>query len=325
MKTQSNPHSISSDVETMKAVRIHAFGGLEELVYENAPKPAPGPGDVLVRVHAAGVNPVDWKIRRGDLKDHLHHRLPLILGWDMSGVVEAVGGGVTTFQPGDEVLGRPDPSRDGAYADYIVVRAAELGRKPAPLDHLRAAGLSLAGLTAWQALFDVAGLAEGQSVLVHAASGGVGSVAVQLAKWKGARVFGTASESNQAFLKQLGVDTAIDYKKTRFEDVAREVDVVIDTIGGDTQRRSWATLKKGGILVSLVQPPVEEDARRAGVRAAGLFAQSKPDQIERLAAMVVDGTLHLHVDKVLPLDQARDAQAISESHRALGKIVLKVV
>ena len=247
-------------MESMKAVRIHNYGGPEVLKFEDAPAPQPGPGEVLVRIHAAAVNPVDWKVRAGRLKERIQYPLPLIPGWDFSGVVEATGPGVTRLKKGDEVYARPDIARNGAYAEYIVAKESEVAFKPKSVDHVQAAAIPLAALTAWQALFDTAGLKAGQKVLIHGAAGGVGSFAVQLAKRKGAHVIGTASGRNQSFLRELGVDEAIDYEKTGFEDVVHDVDVVLDTIGGDTQNRSWKVLKKGGILVSIISPPSAEEA-----------------------------------------------------------------
>src|ERR1700757_2215884 len=242
--------------QTMKAIRIHNYGGPEVLKYENAPRPIPQASELLIRVHAAGVNPIDWKVREGHMKDFWPHKFPLILGWDLSGVVEELGRGVSRFKISDEVYSLPDPTRDGAYADYIVVCESELALKPNSLHHIRAAAVPLAALTAWQSLFDTAQLQPGQRVVIHAGSGGVGHFAVQLAKWKGAYVFATASTRNQDLLRQLGVDEPIDYSQQRFEDVARNIDIVLDTIGDETQARSWSVLKKGGVLVSLVQPPL---------------------------------------------------------------------
>ena len=214
----------------MRAIRIHNYGGPEVLQYEGAPRPKPQADEVLIRVHAAGVNPVDWKVREGHMKDFWPHKFPLILGWDLSGVVEKLGRGVSRFKIGDEVYSLPDPTRNGAYADYIVVRESELALKPNSLHHIRAAAVPLAALTAWQSLFDTAQLQPGQRVLIHAGSGGVGHFAVQLAKWKGAYVFATASTKNQDLLRKLGVDEPIDYTQQRFEDVARNIDIVLDTL-----------------------------------------------------------------------------------------------
>jgi NADPH:quinone reductase-like Zn-dependent oxidoreductase len=312
-------------METMKAVRIHTYGGPEVLKYEEAPRPKPGAGELLIRVHAAGVNPVDWKIREGYFKQRLNYSLPLILGWDLSGVVEATVPGIVRLKAGDEVYSRPDIARDGAYAEYIVVRESEVALKPRSIDHLHAAAIPLAALTAWQSLFDAAGLGAGQKVLIHAAAGGVGSFAVQLAKWKGAHVIGTASGRNQEFLRKLGADQTIDYQTTHFEDVVHDVDVVFDTIGGDTQRRSWKVLKKGGILVSIVGPPSAEEAAAHGVRQASVFVQPSATQLTELANLVDSGKLKPVVETVLPLSEARRAHELSQTGHTRGKIVLRVV
>src|SRR2546430_10272701 len=250
-----------TDKETMKAVQIHAFGGPEVMQYEDVPQPQPKANEILVRVHAAGVNPVDWKIREG----HLSGALPMIMGIDFSGVVESVGAGVTKYRSGDAVFGQV-ADESGSYAEYAVAMESDIARKPEGLDHIRAAALPVAGLTPWQALFDTANLSAGQKVLIHGAAGGVGSFAVQFAKWKGARALGTASGDHVEQVRQLGADEVIDYRKTKFEEVARDVDVVLDTIGGETQERSWQVLKRGGVLVSLVQPPSVEKAAARGAR-----------------------------------------------------------
>jgi NADPH:quinone reductase-like Zn-dependent oxidoreductase len=306
----------------MKAVRMHVYGGPEVLKYEDAPRPKAGPGEVLIRVRAAGVNPVDWKIREGYLKQILGHPLPLILGWDLSGVVEGTGPGVTRLRVGDEVYSRPDISRDGAYAEYIAVKESEVALKPRSIDHTHAAAIPLAGLTAWQSLFDAAQLNSGQTVLIHAAAGGVGSFAVQLAKWKGARVIGTASKRNHDFLRTLGADETIDYTEARFEDVAHHVDVVLDTMAGDTQTRSWKVLKKGGILVSILTPPSPEEAAAHGVRQAFVFVQPNASQLAEIAKLVDSGKLKAILETILPLSEARRDQEISAGGHARGKIVL---
>ena len=308
----------------MKAVRIHNYGGPEALQYEDAPKPKPAAGEVLIRVHAAGVNPADWKVREGNLKQLVQYQFPLTLGWDLSGVVEGVGRGVSRFKKGDEVFSKPDTSRDGAYADYIVVRDSEVALKPQSLHHVHAAAVPLAGLTAWQALFDIAHLERGQRVLIHGGSGGVGHFAVQFAKWKGAYVVATASTKNQQLLRQVGVDQPIDYTTQRFEQVASDVDVVLDTIGGDTQERSWRVLKKGGVLVSIVQPPDTEKASRFGVRSAFVWSQPNGKQLAEIAALIDSGHLKVVLDRIVPLSEARRAHELSQSGHARGKIVLRV-
>jgi NADPH:quinone reductase-like Zn-dependent oxidoreductase len=312
-------------METMKAVRIHTYGGPEVLKYEESPRPKPGAGEVLIQVQAAGVNPVDWKIREGYLKEYLPHSLPLILGWDVAGVVEAAGPGVARLKKGDEVYSRPDLSRNGAYAEYLVVRESEVALKPKAIDHIHAAAIPLAALTAWQSLFDSAGLSAGQKVLIHAAAGGVGSFAVQLAKWKGAQVIGTASGRNREFLHELGADEAIDYQSTRFEDVVHDVDVVFDTIGGETQKHSWKVLKKGGILVSIIDLPSPEEATAHGVRQAFVFVQPNAAQLDEIAKLVDSGKLRPIVETVLPLSEARRAHELSQAGHTRGKIVLRIV
>lgn len=266
----------------MKAVRFHTYGPPDVLVYEDAPKPEPAAGEVLVRVHATSVNPIDWKIRAGHLKSFREYPLPFILGWDVSGVVESVGSGVHGFKPGDEVYGFPDSSRNGAYAEYIAVNESKLAHKPRSLDHIHAAAIPLAGLTAWQALFDTAGLTAGQKVLIQAAAGGVGHLAIQFAKIKNLYVAGTASGRNQEYLKQLGCDLPLNYETTRFEEIVHDYDAVIESMGGDVRTRSWKVLKKGGILVALIgPPPSEEDAKAHGVRASIIWGKPTPISLRK--------------------------------------------
>ena len=309
---------------TMKAVRIHAYGGPEVLVYEDTPLPAIADDDVLIRVYAAAVNPVDWIIRAGHLQEFLPYTLPLTLGWDVSGVVEAVGADVTSFKPGDEVYARPNIARDGAYAEYIAVKASEVAVKPKTVDHVHAAAVPLAAITAWHCLFESAQLAAGQRVLIHAAAGGVGSYAVQFAHWKGAEVIGTASARNHDFLVELGANQVIDYQTTQFEDVVEPVDVVFDTMGGDVQERSWQVLKPGGILVSVVSPPSEAQASAHHCRGAYVFIQPRADWLAEIAQLIDAGQVKPIVDAVLPLSQAAEAHQLSESGHTRGKIVFQV-
>ena len=312
-------------MKKMKAVCIYTYGGPEVLVYEDAPRPHPGEGEVLVRVHAAGINPVDWKVREGQLKEMLHHTLPLVLGWDVSGVVEALGTGTSRLKVGDEVFSRPDISRDGAYAEFMVIKESEVALKPKSIDHLHAAALPLAGLTAWQALFVAGGLAAGQRVLIHAAAGGVGSLAVQMAKWKSAHVIGTASGHNHAFLRELGVDQAVDYATVRFEEAVEPVDVVLDTLGGDVQERSWKVLKRGGILVSIVSPPSADVAAAQGARQAFVFTEPNAGQLAEIAKLADAEKLKAIVETILPLSDATRGQELSKRGHTRGKIVLRIV
>jgi len=309
----------------MKSVCIYSYGGPEVLVYEDSPLPHPGEGEVLIKVHAAGINPVDWKVREGHLKEMLHHTFPLILGWDVSGVVETLGTSITRLKVGDEVYSRPDIARDGAYAEFIVVKESEVALKPKSIDHIHAAALPLAGITAWQTLFGAGALSAGQRVLIHAAAGGVGSLAVQLAKWKGAHVIGTASAENHDFLKKLGVDQVVDYRSQRFDEVVQPVDVVLDTMGGDVQERSWKVLKRGGILVSTVSPPSAETAAANGVRQAFVFIKPDAPALAEIAKLVDGEKLKAIVETILPLSDATRGQELSERGHTRGKIVLRVV
>lgn len=312
-------------MSTMKAVRIHAYGGIDALVYEDAPRPSPNGSEVLIRVHATSVNPFDLAVRAGYMAGYFNHTLPLILGTDVSGTVEAVSPGVTAFRRGDSVYARAGVTRDGAYAEYVAMPTSDVAHKPPSLDHLQAAALPHVTLTAWQALFELADLAPGQTILIHGAAGGVGHIAVQLARWRGARVIGTASR-NLDFLAELGVDQAIDYTATAFETVAHDVDVVLDTIGGDTQQRSWGVLKPGGILVSVIQPPSAEEATAHGVR--GAMVSSAPPigkTLAEVAALVEAGHIKPHVGAVLPLADAQRAQALVAEGHVRGKVVLQVI
>ncbi len=311
-------------MDTMKAVRIHQYGGPDVLKYEDAPRPTPAADEVLVRVYATSVNPVDWKVREGFAKERLKYTMPFIPGWDVSGVVEAVGASAKRLKVGDEVYGRPDISRNGAYAEYIVVRESELALKPKSLDHVHAATIPLAALTAWQALFDGAKLSAGQTVLIHGAAGGVGTFAVQLAKLKGARVIATASSRNHDFLRSLGADQTIDYNTTKFEDVVHDVDAVLDTITGETGDRSYQVLKKGGTYVSILMPPNQEKAAAHGVRAHHTFVQPNVEQLNELATLVDTGRLKPIIEKVFPLADARAAMDSNQTGHTRGKIAISV-
>ena len=309
----------------MKAIRIHNYGDLNTLSYEDAPQPEAGPGDVRIRVHAAAVNPVDWKIRAGYLAGMLPHQMPLTLGWDVSGVVDQIGSDVAHLSVGDAVYSRPDISRNGSYAEYMVVRATEVAAKPRTLSHNEAAGVPLAGLTAWQTLFDFAQIKKGERVLIHAGAGGVGSFAIQFAKWVGAHVTATASATNEELVRGLGADVFVDYRSQKFEEVVAKVDVVFDTIGGDTQARSIPLLKKGGRLYSVVATPDAELLGSVGASGGFVMVQPNSEQLSRIAALVDDGVVRVVIDSVFPLSQARSAHEKSETGRAKGKIVLEVV
>ena len=304
----------------MKAIEIHSFGGPEVLQLEDIPVPQIAADEALVRVYASGVNPVDYKLRAGAAE----RPLPFIPGWDLSGVIEETGADVHDFKKGDAVYTRPDVKRDGTYAEYVAVKASELAYKPTSVDHVTAAAIPLAGLTAWQCLFEYGQLEAGQKVLIHAASGGVGTFAVQFAKWKGAYVIATASESNHDFLKQLGADEVVDYQTPGYENTISSVNLVLDTIGGDTQKRSLTFIMPGGILVTTLKPENKDLFEEKGVRLISMYTQTKPKDLNAIAKLVDEGIVRTVIAKVLPLEQAAKAQEMVEGHHVRGKIVLKV-
>lgn len=309
---------------TMSAVRISEFGGPDVLRVEQVPRPAAGRDELLVRVHAAAVNPLDTQVRAGSAQSIAGARLPYIPGYDVSGVVAEVGEEVTRFAPGDEVFAMLDLRRGGAYAEYTLVKETEVAAKPASASHAEAASLPLVALAAWQVLFETADLQPGETVLIHAGAGGVGSVAIQLAKWRGANVIATASARNHDFLRSLGADVVIDYTTQRFEDVARDVDVVLDPIGGDTQLRSLGTLRDGGILIGLVglMPGARSPGRN--LRTTSILVRPDSAQLGQIAALVDAGDLQPIVSHLLALEQAPEAHRQSETARTRGKIVLEV-
>ena len=312
-------------MQTMKAVRIHQYGDASVLVYEDAPRPQPGPGEVLLRVVAAGVNPVDWKMREGQFKQFQDLSKPMILGIDVSGVVEDVGVEVTTLKVGQPVYGTLKPEVSGAYAEYAIGQESTLSPKPSSLTHIEAAAVPVAAMTAWQALFDKGKLSNGQTVLIHAVAGGVGSFAVQLAKWKGAHIVGTASARHRDFVeKQLGIDDVIDYQKTPFETVVKNVDLVIDTIGGDTRLRSWEVLKPEGRLVSVVRPVPEAPPNKPNLSGDLVFLNSNNSLLAQLSSLIDSDKIQPYVKTVFSLEHAHEAHELSQSRRTQGKIILKV-
>jgi NADPH:quinone reductase-like Zn-dependent oxidoreductase len=316
---------VRGDGPTMAAVVIREFGGPDVLQVAEVPRPSPGPGEILVRVHAAAINPVDTQARAHGDRSVAHVRLPYVPGFDLSGVVAEVGEGVTRFAPGDAVYAMLHLRRGGAYAEYAIVLDTEAAPKPARASHAEAASLPLVALTAWQALFDTADLQPGETVLIHAGAGGVGSVAVQLAKWRGARVIATASQRNHEFLRSLGADVVIDYTTQRFEDVARDVDVVLDPIGGETQVRSLDTLRDGGRLVGLLGLTRAAQNPDRGIQATAILVDPHSAQLSHIATLVDDGNVRPIVSHLFTLDQAPEAHRQSETRRTRGKIVLEVV
>jgi NADPH:quinone reductase-like Zn-dependent oxidoreductase len=309
---------------TMKAVQIQEYGDADVLRYVDVDAPTLKADDVLIRVVGSSVNPVDWKIRAGHMKEMVALPMPAILGWDVSGVVQAVGKSVTTFSVGDEVYSRPDIARPGTYAELVAVRASEVAHKPHTISHIEAGVLPLAGITAWEAMVTVGNVADGQRVLVHAASGGVGSLAVQIAKARGAYVMGTASSQNRALVESLGVDEFIDYHAQPFQDVAKDIDVVFDTIGGETQEASWTTMSPNGILVAITSPPEEETARQHGVRSAFVYIGPNVPALGGLTALIERGELRPIIGAEFALADIGEAHRLSESGRAKGKIALYV-
>ncbi|UUZ85226.1 NADP-dependent oxidoreductase [Paenibacillus sp. P26] len=313
------------DNQTMKAIRYHSFGGPEVLRCEEVPRPAAGPGQVLVRVHASGLNPGDWQIRSGLARERFpESMLPYIPGWDVSGVVDSVGPGVTGFQAGDAVYGMTDNS--GACAEYVAVPASRLAPKPASISHVQAAGLPQSAVTAWHVLYELAGLAPGQRVLIHGVAGGVGHLAVQLAKLRGAYVIGVASGRHAEFLSGLGADLLIDYTTTPVERAIRDADLILDTVGGAHADRLLDALKPGGELIPITWGHYSpEHAAKAGVTVRDIpFTEVNTENLTAIAELIDSGHLRIAIDTVFPLREARRAHELSESRRVRGKIVLQV-
>ena len=332
----------------MKAAVIDRYGSNDLVKVADVAVPRMGPLDLLVQVHAASVNPLDVKTRNGELKTLLKYRFPLVLGNDLSGVVADVGARVTRFKKGDAVYARLDSDRIGAFADFTAVREGAAALKPANVTFAEAASLPLVALTAWQALVEIGQLGANQRVLIHAGSGGVGSVAIQLARHLGATVFTTVGPRNVDLVKRLGADVAIDYRSERFEDVAKDCDVVLDSAGGDTLVRAFECVKPGGVVVSIGGTPSAAFARRWGLnplivlairvmsrkataaarrhnaRYEYLFMRADGEQLREITRLVEGGVIRPLVDKVFPLQQVREALAYSESGRATGKVVITV-
>ena len=332
----------------MKAAVIDRYGSNELVQVKDIAVPVIGPMDLLVRVHAASVNPLDVKTRDGALKTLLKYRFPLVLGNDLSGEVADVGAQVTRFKKGDAVYARLDKERIGTFAEFAVVREGAAALKPTNVTFEEAAALPLVSLTAWQALVEIGKLGAKQRVLIHAGSGGVGSVAIQLARHLGATVFTTVGQRNMDLVKRLGANVPIDYRGARFEDVAKDCDVVLDSAGGDTLVKSFESVKPGGVVVSIGNTPsaafarswglnpiivlaisvmsrkANAAARRHKARYEYLFSRADGAQLSEITRLVERGAIKPLVDKVFPLEQVRDALAYSESGRATGKVVIRV-
>jgi NADPH:quinone reductase-like Zn-dependent oxidoreductase len=306
----------------MRAARIHHFGGPEAIAIEDIPVPEPGPGEIRIRVHVASVNPVDYKIREGKFLPE--DKLPLTLGRDVSGTVDQIGEGAgDEFQPGDTVFAMLPPD-SGGYAEFAVARAEHCARCPNRLDDVGAGSLGLAGLTAWQGLFDHGGLRAGQRVLIHGAAGGVGHLAVQFARARGAEVLATCAGEDADFVRGLGAKEVIDYKSERFEDRARDIDLVFDLVAGETQDRSWSVLRDGGTLISTLSEPDKDKAAQHHARGARYMARPNGAELKEIAGLIDAGEVTPKVDRVFPLEAAAEAQRVLEQEHSCGKIVLKV-
>jgi NADPH:quinone reductase-like Zn-dependent oxidoreductase len=307
--------------QTMQAILVHNYGGPEQLKLEEVQRPEPQAGEVLIQVHAAGVNPADWKIRQGLLKDVLPIQFPYIPGFDLAGVVEEVGPGVTAFQKGQAVFGQ---STKGTYAEYTTASGETLALKPKTLNFDEAAAIPAGATTAWQALFDHGELQAGQRVLIQGAAGGVGSFAVQFARWKGAHVIGTASTSNVDFVRSLGAETVIDYTSTPVEQVVHDVDLVLDTVGAQTLESSLQAVKRGGTLVTIAGQPPEEKVKERGVRVALFSASVSSKLLQTFAQLIDEGQVKVVIGRVFPLRDARQAHELSQSGHGRGRIVLHI-
>ncbi|MDX2098559.1 MAG: NADP-dependent oxidoreductase [Leptolyngbyaceae cyanobacterium bins.59] len=313
-------------MNTMKAVRLYEYGSPEVLVYEEAPMPEPRADEVLIRVHAAAVNPADWKIRQGYLKNQFPFPLPLIPGYDLAGAVVGIGDQVKSLALGHEIFAMLPLSQLGSYAEYAIVNASLVAPKPTSLDYATAAGVASVSLTAWQALFDLAQLQAGQIILIHGASGAVGRFAVQFAKWKGAFVLGTASSRNLVAIKRLGVDVAIDYTSEQFENTGIEVDVVLDTVGGETRQRSWSVLRRGGILISTEGAADPVIAPSTDVRGVPIFVNpTDSTQLSQIGNLIDSGEILPLSVRRFPLKDSARVHTALQYERQRDKMVLQVV
>ncbi|WP_433634007.1 NADP-dependent oxidoreductase [Halomicrococcus sp. NG-SE-24] len=319
--------------DSMHAVRYHELGDEEVLEDETAPVPEPAADEVLLRVEAAGVNPIDWKTRDPEnvgLGQNVRNAnedvpFPITPGWDVSGSVEALGEDVSSWEEGEEVYGMLRfPTLAGTYAEYVTAPADEIARKPSSLSHSEAAAVPMVSLTAWQALFDAADVSDGDRVLVHAAAGGVGHMAVQFAIERDAHVIGTASESNEAYLRNLGVDEFVNYREENFEEVLDSVDVVIDPVGGETLTKSFDVLTDGGVLVSLLREPEQDKADQYNVDGELVFVEPNAEYLDQIRALIDDGDVSPYIRETLPLEEAAEAHRLVEKGHGRGKVVLTV-
>ena len=306
---------------TMRVIHMYRYGGPEQLKLEEKARPELSSGEVLLRVHAAGVNGIDWKIRQGLLKEFQPVTFPYTPGIEVAGVVEEVGPGVTTFEIGQAVMGQV---ASGGYAEYVTVPVEALALKPETLRFAEAAAVPVGATTAWRTLFDHGGLTAGQRVLIQGAAGGVGLFAVQLAKWKGAQVIGTTSTANLDFVRSLGADMVVDYTTTPVESVVQDVDLVLDGVGGETLSSSLAALRRGGTLISIAGLPSQEQAQARGVRAM-MSRGGASAPLETFRRLIDEGHLKVTAGKTFPLSEVQQAHEYSQSGHGRGRIVLRVV
>ncbi|MFG6113962.1 NADP-dependent oxidoreductase [Halobacillus sp. MO56] len=310
----------------MKAIVIDNYGDKEQLKMREIDKPEITDDQVLVELHATSINPIDWKLREGYLKEMLDFDFPIVLGWDLAGIVTETGKNVTKFNKGDNVFARPDLTRLGTYAEYAAVDERLLAPMPENITYDEAASVPLAGLTAWQCLVDFSDIKDGDKVLIHAGSGGVGSYAIQLAKQFGAYVATTASGKNEDWVTELGVDRFINYQEEDFSEVLEDFDIVVDTIGGDAQEKSYDILKEGGKLVSIVQPPEEEKAKERGIKAGFHWLEPDGAQLTKIAELIKTGKVRAVVGHHFDFTEEglKEAHELSESHHAQGKIAISI-
>ncbi|EDL66461.1 NADP-dependent oxidoreductase [Bacillus sp. SG-1] len=310
----------------MKAIVIEEYGDKDVLVEKDIEKPSIAENQVLVEMHATSINPIDWKVREGYLKEMLPFEFPIVLGWDAAGVIVETGSNVKGFKVGDRVFTRPATTNRGTYAEYLSVHDNLLAKMPEEMSFDEAASIPLAGLTAWQCLVDFGKIQEGDKVLIHAGAGGVGLFAIQIAKSFGAHVATTASEKNTEFLKSLGADEVINYKEEDFSEVVNDFDLVLDSMGGEIQSKSYKVLKENGKLVSIVQPPSEEEAANYNAEAGFVWLEPNGEQLQKLADLYVEGKVKPVIGETFDFSEQglKDAHALSETHHARGKIVIKV-
>ncbi|MEN2467785.1 NADP-dependent oxidoreductase [Ornithinibacillus sp. JPR2-1] len=310
----------------MKAIIINQYGSINELKEQEIPTPEIENNQVLVELYATSINPIDWKMRYGYLKEMLPFSFPIILGWDAAGVVKEVGKDVTRFKVGDRVFARPATTNKGTYAEYTAVDEDLLALIPDNITFEEAAAVPLAGETAWQCLVDFSNIKAGDKVLIHAGAGGVGSYAIQFAKHFGAYVASTASEKNKELLNELGVDQFINYKEQDFSDVLSDYDIVLDTMGGEIMDKSFDVLKEGGKLVSIAGTPSEERAKEKGIKAGSYWLNPSGKQLSEIADLMERGIVKSIIGHVMPFTEAglKEAHQLSETHHAKGKIVIKI-